>query len=165
MDVIIVGAGPAGLTVGAALARRGHQVVAVDRDAGPAPDGSWRRRGVMQFAHPHGFRPQVRDLLQAEWPEAWQAWLDLGAAPLDPTVGVRSRRHTYEQALRRAATSVEGLTVVVGRVDRLLERGGRVTGAIVDGTAVTAGLVIDASGRLSRFAPPAAIGGTRAWPT
>jgi len=159
MDVIIVGAGPAGLTVGAALARRGHDVVAVDRDPGPAPDGSWQRRGVMQFAHPHGFRPHVRDLLLAEWPEAWQAWLDLGAEPLDPAVGVRSRRHIYEQALRRAAASVEGLTVGAGRVDRLLERGGRVTGAVVDGTAVTADLVVDASGRLSRFAPPALIGG------
>ena len=79
MRVSIVGAGPTGLTLGATLARRGHQVVAVDRDPGPAGDGSWRRRGVMQFEHPHGFRPQVRDLLLAEWPEAWQAWLHLGA--------------------------------------------------------------------------------------
>ena len=66
MDVIIVGAGPAGLTLGAALARRRHRVVAVDRDPGPAPDGSWRRRGVMQFEQAHGFRPQVRDLLLAD---------------------------------------------------------------------------------------------------
>ena len=70
MDVIIVGAGPTGLTLGAALARRRHRVVAVDRDPGPAPDGSWRRRGVMQFHQAHGFRPQVQDLLQSEWPEA-----------------------------------------------------------------------------------------------
>ncbi len=83
MHVTIVGAGPTGLTLGAALARRGHQVVAVDRDPGPAADGSWRRRGVMQFEHPHGFRPQVRDLLLAEWPEAWQTWVDLGAVPID----------------------------------------------------------------------------------
>ena len=35
MKVAIIGAGPAGLLTGVALARRGHDVVAVDRDAGP----------------------------------------------------------------------------------------------------------------------------------
>ena len=35
MDVIVIGAGPTGLTSGAALARRGHRVVAIDRDPGP----------------------------------------------------------------------------------------------------------------------------------
>ena len=111
MRVNIVGAGPTGLTLGANLARRGHRVVVMDRDPGPAGDGSWRRRGVMQFEHPHGFRPQVRDLLVAEWPEAWEAWVNLGAVPIDlpvpgvaaPLVGVRSRRSTYERALRHAA--------------------------------------------------------------
>ena len=34
--VMVVAPGPAGRTVGAALARRGHRVVAVDRDPGPA---------------------------------------------------------------------------------------------------------------------------------
>jgi flavin-dependent dehydrogenase len=167
LSVVIVGAGPAGLTLGAALAARGHRVVAFDRDPGPAPDGSWRRRGVMQFGHPHGFRPQVRDLLLAEWPEAWRAWLDLGAEPVEvpapgataPAVGVRSRRITYERALRRAAAAVDGLTVSVGHVDGLVERGGRVVGAEVDGVAVAADLVVDASGRLSRLAPPAELGG------
>jgi flavin-dependent dehydrogenase len=160
MDVIIVGAGPTGLTTGAALAHRGHRVIAFDRDPGPARDGSWRRRGVMQFEHPHGFRPQVRDLLVAEWPEAWQAWLDLGAVPIDlplpgaaspPVVGVRSRRSTYERALRRAAAGVEGLTVEVGHVDGVIERDGRVVGAVVDGTAVEGDVVIDAGGRVSRL--------------
>ena len=161
MDVIIVGAGPSGLTLGAALARRGHRVLAVDRDPGPAPDGSWRRRGVMQFQQAHGFRPQVRDLLLAEWPAAWHAWLDLGAEPIylsatgasPPVVGVRSRRVTYEQALRRAAAEADGLTVAVGHVDGLAERGGRVVGAVVDGSIVNADLVVDASGRLSRLTP------------
>ncbi len=70
MHVAIIGAGPTGLFLGAALARRGHRVTAVDRDAGPAPDGGWSRRGVMQFHHAHGFRPQIVDALQAEVPEA-----------------------------------------------------------------------------------------------
>jgi 2-polyprenyl-6-methoxyphenol hydroxylase-like FAD-dependent oxidoreductase len=166
VDIIIVGAGPTGLTLGVALARRGHRVVAVDHDPGPASDGVWRRRGVMQFDQAHGFRPQVGELSRAEWPEAWEAWLDLGAEPIDlspsgasaPAIGVRSRRVTYERALRRAAAAVGGLTIRVGHVDRLAERGGRVVGAVVDGSTVRADLVIDASGRLSRFAPTPTIG-------
>jgi len=159
MKVIVIGAGPTGLTLGAMLARRGHRVTAFDRDAGPARDGFWRRRGVMQFDHPHGFRAQVRDLLIEEWPEAWQTWLDLGAEPIDrevpgapaAVVGVRSRRSTYERALRRAASDVRGFAVEIGQVDRLVEQGGIVTGVSVNGAQVNADLVVDASGRISRL--------------
>jgi 2-polyprenyl-6-methoxyphenol hydroxylase-like FAD-dependent oxidoreductase len=159
MEVIIVGAGPTGITLGATLAGRGHRVVAFDRDPGPGRDGSWRRRGVMQFDHPHGFRPQVRELLLREWPAAWDEWLDLGAEPLSipvpgapaPALGVRSRRPTYERALRRAAADVDGLTVATGHVTSVVERGGRVVGVVVDGVEVEADLVIDAGGRVSRL--------------
>ena len=41
MRVAVIGAGPAGLFLGSALAGRGHDVVAVDRDPGPPPDGAW----------------------------------------------------------------------------------------------------------------------------
>jgi NAD(P)-dependent dehydrogenase (short-subunit alcohol dehydrogenase family) len=71
--VAIVGAGPTGLFLAIALARRGGQVVVVDRDPGPDADGSWARRGVMQFHHPHGFRGQVVDALLAEMPEVLDA--------------------------------------------------------------------------------------------
>ena len=41
MRVAIIGAGPAGLLLGSALARRGHEVVAVDRDPGPPRRARW----------------------------------------------------------------------------------------------------------------------------
>ena len=111
MRVLIVGSGPTGLTLGAPLARRGHEVVSVDPDPGPAADGTWRRRGVMQFQHAHGFRPQVRELLLAEWPDAYDEWIrprgraDHVEIPdgLPGGTVVRSRRRTYERGLRAAA--------------------------------------------------------------
>ena len=72
MHIAIIGSGPTGLFLGAALARRGHRVTAVDRDPGPEADGTWPRRGVMQFHHAHAFRGQVLSALQAELPEAYE---------------------------------------------------------------------------------------------
>jgi len=161
MKIVLTGAGPTGLTLGAALARRGHRVVAFDPDPGPSPDGTWRRRGVMQFEHAHGFRPQVRELLLAEWPDAYDEWVGLGGAELTveipdspPLVVMRSRRRTYERALRAAAARVSGLSVRTGRVEHLLQERGRVAGVVVDGRAVPADLVVDASGRAPRLGGP-----------
>ncbi len=80
--IAIIGAGPTGLFIGAALARRGHQVTAVERDPGPAADGSWPRLGVMQFHHAHAFRHQVVQALEQELPEALQEWVAGGAEPV-----------------------------------------------------------------------------------
>ena len=75
MRTAIVGAGPTGLYCAIALARRGYPVTLIDRDAGADPAGSWERRGVMQFHHPHGFRKQVCDALLAEMPDVFDALL------------------------------------------------------------------------------------------
>ena len=82
MRVVVVGAGPTGLFTAMVLARRGHEVTVVDRDPGPQHDGSWSRRGVMQFHHPHAFRAQVVEALQAELPHVWQDLLVAGAEPI-----------------------------------------------------------------------------------
>lgn len=162
MQVLIVGSGPAGLILGAALGARGHGVVSVDRDPGPAHDG-WRRRGVMQFAHAHNFRQQAGQLLSQEWPAAYAAWLRLGATPIDTESmrGMLSRRETLERALRQAALLQPGLSLRTGHVDALVVEGGRVRGAIIDGTRVDADLVVDASGRSGRVGTrmPDALGG------
>ncbi len=57
MKVAVIGAGPVGLVLAAALARRGCDVTLVDRDPGPPESGSWARKGVMQFHHAHAIRP------------------------------------------------------------------------------------------------------------
>jgi 2-polyprenyl-6-methoxyphenol hydroxylase-like FAD-dependent oxidoreductase len=160
MKVAVIGAGPAGLLVGEALARRGHQVVAVDRDPGPPEVGWWDRHGVMQFHHAHGFRPQVGQVLAEEWPEARAAWLALGAEPivfdvpgLGPVpAGHRSRREIFERALRGSAPRVPGLTLRQGHVDGLVVEAGRVCGLVVDGSRLEADLVVNASGRSGRAA-------------
>jgi 2-polyprenyl-6-methoxyphenol hydroxylase-like FAD-dependent oxidoreductase len=154
MQTLVVGSGPTGLVLGAALARRAHRVTSVDRDPGPTGE-VWQRRGVMQFAHAHGFRPQVPMTLSEEWPEAFEAWRARGAQPSEPeapgVTAVLSRRITFEWSLRDAAARQPGLTLRQGHVDRLVEEGGRVTGAVVDGAFVEADLVVDASGRSGRL--------------
>jgi 2-polyprenyl-6-methoxyphenol hydroxylase-like FAD-dependent oxidoreductase len=155
---LIVGSGPTGLLIGATLARRGHQVTSVDRDPGPTGD-AWMRRGVMQFEHAHGFRPQVPMALQAEWPEALNSWRNLGARLVEvpnpagsrQVLGVLSRRSTFERALRHAAEKQPGLTLRTGHVDGLVFDRGQVIGARVNGSLVEADLVVDASGRAGRL--------------
>lgn len=171
MRVCIIGAGPTGLVLAAALARRGHRIDLFDRDAGPAPDGTWPRRGVMQFHHAHAVRPQVADILLAELPQAHARWLALGAEPITATVpgvgtvllGIRSRRVTLERAMRATVDCEPAVRFHLGHVDAVARTAGRATGVVVDGTVVAADLVFNASGRSSRVVddlPPAAgIGG------
>jgi 2-polyprenyl-6-methoxyphenol hydroxylase-like FAD-dependent oxidoreductase len=161
MNTVIIGAGPTGLYLAIGLARRGHAVRLVDRDAGPAPDGNWERRGVMQFHHPHAFRAQVLEALRAEMPEAEDALLTAGAVPIlmpgppggsGIVAGLRCRRVLFETVLRAAAFAQPGMTAVTGHAGKLVVNRGRAAGLRIDGPAGTsatldADLVIDASGR------------------
>lgn len=154
MRVAIIGAGPAGLYLGAALALRGHAVTAVDRDPGPSGEERWERRGVMQFHHAHAFRPTVAAALARELPDALERWLALGAEPVaddtGATLGHRSHRETFERALHAAACATPGFELRRGHVDAVVVGGGRATGLVVDGTTYDADIVIDASGRNGR---------------
>ncbi len=158
MRVVVVGAGPVGLFSGMALARRGHEVIVVDRDPGPTAGREWVRRGVMQFHHPHAFRPQVVDTLAQELPDVLDAVVTAGGilaridgAP-DVVRGLQSRRVTVERALWTAAASEPALSLRTGHVDAFVGAGGRVTGVIVNGVTVDADLVVSAAGRAGRIA-------------
>jgi 2-polyprenyl-6-methoxyphenol hydroxylase-like FAD-dependent oxidoreductase len=163
--IVIVGAGPSGLYLGIALARRGHRVTVVERDRGPQGSDSWERKGVMQFHHPHAFRQQVLAALLAEMPEVVDNLMAAGAVPVmmpgqpERPLGVRCRRQTFERVLRSAAERQPGLTVRIGHADAVISRNGRAGGVTVDGHELVADLVIDASGRAGRLTrglrPPA----------
>ena len=168
MRIVIVGAGPTGLFAAIALARRGHRVVAVDRDPGPIADGSgqtWHRKGVMQFHHAHTFRGQVVDALQVEMPDVLSDLLAVGAtvatAPGQPQrpAALRCRRMVFESVLRQHAATEPGVTLATGHVDRIVSERGRAVGVEVGGHIVGAELVIDATGRVGRVTaglrPPA----------
>jgi 2-polyprenyl-6-methoxyphenol hydroxylase-like FAD-dependent oxidoreductase len=160
MQTAIVGAGPVGLFTAIALARRGHEVTVVDRDTGPAADGSWERRGVMQFHHPHGLRKQIVDAIAAEMPEVQDRLLDAGAelaiqpadgARPEKVVGLHCRRMTFERTLREAALAEPGVTLHTGHADGVLSDHGQAAGLRVDGAEVPFDLVINASGRSGRL--------------
>jgi 2-polyprenyl-6-methoxyphenol hydroxylase-like FAD-dependent oxidoreductase len=158
MRVVIVGSGPVGSACGLMLARRGHQVVLVDRDAGPDEGGSWTRRGVMQFDLPHFFRPLVRQAIVEEMPELWSALLLAGGLPALPPgfpeqmTGLQCRRRTFERALWAFTDAEPGVVRLAGHADRVVLDGDRVRGVVVDGAPVDADVVIVASGRGGRLA-------------
>jgi 2-polyprenyl-6-methoxyphenol hydroxylase-like FAD-dependent oxidoreductase len=86
---LIIGAGICGLGTALLLARDGHEVTVVDRDAGPLPKSprdawdQWNRKGIAQFRQPHNFMPGLRLLLEANLPELAQALPAAGATKLD----------------------------------------------------------------------------------
>jgi len=158
MRTAIVGAGPTGLYLGMALARRGHVVTIVDRDTGPEGD-RWDRKGVMQFHHPHGFRQQVIEALLAEMPDVWEQLIAAGAEPMTlpneaRPAGFHCRRMVFERVLRSAAAVEPGVELRIGHTDRVLAESGRAVGLSVDGYRLDADLVLDASGRGGRIGDP-----------
>ena len=161
MRAVVVGGGPVGMFCGMALARRGDEVIVVDRDPGPPASGRWARRGVMQFVLPHFFRPIVRQVLAGTLPGVWDALLAAGGVPARPPgfpeemTGLECRRSTFERALWATARREPRLALRTGHADRPVTRNGRAAGVVVDGQTVDADLVIAATGRASRFASDA----------
>ena len=132
MRTVVVGAGPVGLFCAMSLARQGDEVTVVDRDPGPQPGETWRRRGVMQFPHPHYFRHFVRLALQDRLPDVWEQLLAAGGVPAnfegapELMTGLQCRRSTFERVLWLAATCEPRLARHTGLVEDLVSTGGRV---------------------------------------
>lgn len=157
MKTLVIGAGPVGTFTAIGLARRGYDVTVIDRDPGPAVDGSWRRVGVMQGTSPHAWRGQVVRAILAEAPEVIDklctAGARLGETPAMPGVvtAMFASRTLVERVLRETAQAQPRLRWLTGHVESLLTDSGRVKGAVMDGDPVWADMVVVATGRNSRL--------------
>jgi 2-polyprenyl-6-methoxyphenol hydroxylase-like FAD-dependent oxidoreductase len=178
MRIVVTGAGVAGLISALFLARDGHDVVLLERDATPLPADAdaaftWDRRGAPQVRHPHAFLGRLRNLLRDELPDVLAdliaagasdvRWLDVMPETLDdrtPQPGdedlalIACRRTTFEWVLRRAALRTErvqlrdGVTVT-GLVTEPHALAPRVTGVRTSAGVLGADLVVEAGGRHS----------------
>lgn len=171
MNVIVLGAGPTGLTTTLLLARAGCQVIVLDRDADAPPANGrawsdWHRPGVNQFRQPHIALPRWHQVMGTELPEVIMTLSALGGVrtnllhlyPESMTGGwqsgderfdtVTARRPVLEAAVASVADAEPGVQVLRGRraTGLLLDRG-RVVGVRTQTEALQAELVVDASGR------------------
>jgi 2-polyprenyl-6-methoxyphenol hydroxylase-like FAD-dependent oxidoreductase len=175
-DVVVIGAGVAGLGTALALGRDGHRVTVLERDATPLPEDAqhafwWDRRGAPQVRHSHMFLARLRNVLRDGYPDVREALLEAGATEL--TVGemlpvgmdttphegdedlamIACRRTTFEWVLRCKALEQENVEIRTGiAVDGVLTDGTRVTGVhTAEGEEITADVVVAANGRRSEF--------------
>src|SRR5262245_57860647 len=130
--VVVIGAGPAGLALALALARRGRRAMLLERDPAQPLDGpagafaQWKRPGVAHHRLPHSLLGRTRRALREHAPDVLEAMLragawenDLGgrlvreaAGPGDEDlVAVHCRRPFFEAVLRRAVQAEPLVTI------------------------------------------------------
>jgi 2-polyprenyl-6-methoxyphenol hydroxylase-like FAD-dependent oxidoreductase len=164
--VVTIGGGFGGLATALFGARRGHEVVVIDRDGGP-PDGpadtlaTWSRPGVVQAPMAHGFLARSSRVLREEAPDVLDAFAEIGIGryriPFGPGMeddaALASRRPVYEGVMRRVVEREPGVEFHHGSVRGLVAGDGaspRITGVrLGDRDTVSADLVVDAAGRRS----------------
>lgn len=168
-DVVVTGAGTAGLASALALARDGHRVRLIERDEVSATEPldafHWKRAGIPHFFQPHAFIPRGRQEMRTGFPDVFDALLDAGAWDLDLRPKIRgplrpddedifylaARRPLIEWALRGAVLNEPGIQVISGARATGFEgvEGDppRVSAVATTGGRMEADLVVDAMGR------------------
>jgi 2-polyprenyl-6-methoxyphenol hydroxylase-like FAD-dependent oxidoreductase len=134
--IVVLGGGVSGLSAGLMLARDGHEVTVLERDAAPAPESGerawedWSRDGVTQFRQAHLLAAAGCAVLQDALPDVHEALVAAGARHFDPVASLpptlpdrerrpgderfatfTARRPIIEQCLARAAQSEPRLQV------------------------------------------------------
>ena len=180
-DVVVLGAGPIGLASAMLLAREGHQVTVLEKDAQAPPTSpheaweQWERGGVAQFRLAHYMQARFRHLLDEELPAVRDEILALGGVRHSVLDGylyalgdrtkrpgdeqyetITARRPVLESAFARVAEDTPGVKVVRGvNVDGVVAGGNgvaHVAGVHTrEGEEIKADLVVDAMGRRSKF--------------
>lgn len=165
---IVLGGGLCGLTAAMMLARDGHRVTVLERDADPLPADPesawerWNRLGVAQFRQSHYLQPLGRAVLEAELPDVLEAFKAAGALRFDPLavlpgpiadreprkgderfVTWTARRSTLEQVIGRAAENEPGVSIQRGVSAVALET------AVVDGHLHVSAVRTDRGDRLA----------------
>jgi flavin-dependent dehydrogenase len=167
MDVVVIGAGMAGLAAARVLADRADKVTIFERD--PLPDHPGDRPGVPQGHHPHALLVAGNDALERLFPGLTGELADHGAVKADAAQDIafwqlgafRTRFHSgipvvsatralLELLIRRRVTKQENVTLISNTAVRRVTgvRARRVHGVeTADGRDQRADLVVDATGR------------------
>jgi 2-polyprenyl-6-methoxyphenol hydroxylase-like FAD-dependent oxidoreductase len=152
--IVIMGGGLNGLTAGMLLARDGHRVTILERDAARPLGGpgelwlQWDRRGVNQFRQVHFMLPRWRAEMERELPEVIAELEAMGGArtsmlaalPAEMTGGPRDGDERFGTVTARRPVLEAAVAAVAERTPGLVTcRGVAVTG-LATGPAAAAGV-------------------------
>lgn len=145
VDLIVAGAGPAGVAVAERVAQAGFSVCVVDADplaAWPNNYGVW----VDEFQ-----AMGLEDCLHVTWPKA-KVWLDskdMGEKYLKRPFGRVDRPMLKRKLLNRCKSN--GVTFLKQKVDSVSHSNGSSTVRLSDGGQIQGSLVLDATGHVRKL--------------